>query len=154
MAALLTASAGAAASGPVYQPPGPPHYPVYTPAEPPSPPGAAAVAAAVPAPPPNGFRIQRVRRFPGKGRATAFVRVFAPGRVIVWGQGIRTVVRGARQPRVVRVPIKPKARLRRQLRRHGKARVQLNVAFRPFGGVARLPRKRSVVLRKKRRRAP
>jgi hypothetical protein len=104
------------------------------------------------APPPNGFRIQRVRRLRSNGRAIAFVRVFAPGRVFVWGRGIRTVARGAGLPRIVRVPVKPKVRLRRWLRRHGKGRIRIKIAFRPYGGVARAPRERPLVLRKRRRR--
>lgn len=104
------------------------------------------------APPPNRFRIQRVRRVWANGRAIVFVRVFAPGRVFVWGRGIRTVARGTGRPRIVRVPVKPKVRLRRWLRRKGKARIRINVAFRPHGGIAREPRERPVLLRKKRRR--
>jgi hypothetical protein len=102
--------------------------------------------------PPNRFRVQRVQRVWASGRAIVFVRVFAPGRVFVWGRGIRTVGRGTGLPRVVRVPVKPKLRLRRWLRRHGKGRIRINVAFRPYGGVAREPRERPVLLRKRRRR--
>lgn len=93
-----------------------------------------------------------MRRVPANGRAIVFVRVFAPGRVFVWGRGIRTVARGTGRPRIVRVPVKPKARLRRWLRRKGKARIRVKVGFRPHGGIAREPRERSVLLRKKRRR--
>jgi hypothetical protein len=131
------------------QAPWPDYHPVdYNPAEPrPSPPASAPPVVALR----NGFRIQRVKRVPANGRAVVFVRVFAPGRVFVWGRGIRTVGRGAGQPRIVRVPVKPKLRLRRWLRRHGKGRIRINVAFRPYGGVAREPRERPVLLRKRRR---
>lgn len=146
--------AGAQAPWPNYHPVE--YEPVeYEPAEP-EPSKGPAVSAAVPAPvgapASNRFRIQRVRRLRGNGRAIVFVRVFAPGRVFVWGRGIRTVARGTGLPRVVRVPVKPKVRLRRWLRRKGKARIRINVAFRPYGGVAREPRERPVLLRKKRRR--
>lgn len=101
---------------------------------------------------PNGFRIRRVRVIRRNGRAVVFVRVFAPGKVFVWGRGIRTSRRGTQRPKIVRVPVKPKRRLLRYLRRRGKARIRINVAFRPYGGIAREPRERPVLLRKKRRR--
>jgi len=130
---------------------------VYTPAEEEgesSSPKAPAVAPAIPAPAPawNAFSVRRVKRLWHNGRAIVFVRVFAPGRVFVWGRGIRTVGRAVGQPRVVRVPIKPKSRLRRHLRRKGKGRIRVKLAFRPYDGVAREPRERTILLRKRRRR--
>jgi len=125
---------GEAEGGPVYAP-----APVYTPAP-------------VAAPASNGFRIRRVRRVRRNGRAIVFVRVFAPGKVFVWGRGIRTIRRGTRRPKVVRVPVRPKRRLLRYLRRHGQGRIRINIGFRPHGGIAREPRERPVLLRKKRRR--
>lgn len=118
----------------------------YEPAEPRPP----AAAPAVPLPR-NRFSVRRVKRIRANGRAIVFVRVFAPGRVFVWGRGIRTIARGTAQPRVVRVPIKPKSRMRSWLRRKGKARIRVKIAFRPFGGIAREPRGRTILLRKRRR---
>ena len=146
--ALLTAPAGAAAEdGPVYAP-------VYEPAEEPSsPPQSPGLAPAVPAARAGcGSRCEARRRLRSNGRAIVFVRVFAPGRVFVWGRGIRRLARGTGRPRIVRVPVRPKVRLRRWLRRHGKGRIRINVAFRPYGGIARPPRERPVLLRKKHRR--
>lgn len=150
MAALLTALAGTAAAD------GPDYHPVYTPDEPPvpsqsdpTPAVAPAIVAPAAAPPRNGFRIRRVRRLRGNGRAIVFVRIFAPGRTIVRGPRIQTAVRGARRPGIVRVPVKPKGRLHRYLRRRGKARIRIRITFRPFGGVP-VTRRLSLALRKRR----
>lgn len=157
--ALLTAGAGALGEAGA-QAPWPSYHPVdydpveYEPAEEEESSKGHAIAPAVPAaaPPPNVFSVRRVKRLWGNGRAIVFVRVFAPGRVFVWGRGIRTVGRGVGRPRVVRIPVKPKSRLRRWLRRKGKAQIRVKLAFRPYAGIAREPRERPVLLRKKRRR--
>jgi hypothetical protein len=145
---VVVGGLGVAPSEAGAQAPWPNYHPVdYEPAEPRPP--AAAPAAPLPR---NRFSVRRMKRVRANGRAIVFVRVFAPGRVFVWGRGIRTVGRGTQQPRVVRVPVKPKLRLRSWLRRKGKGRIRVKLAFRPFGGIAREPRERTILLRKKRRR--
>ena len=77
-----------------------------------------------------------------------FVRVPGPGRVILHGRGFRRLARSAPRATVVRLPVKPKVRLGILLRKHGKARIRLNVTFKPVGGVPRT-REKVVVLRKR-----
>lgn len=146
--------AGAQAPWPIYHPVYEP-APEYTPedGEKEEPPKGPRIAAAIPAPAPlpDVFGIRRVKRVWGNGRAIVFIRVFAPGRVFVWGRGVRTLARTTNRPRVVRVPVKPKSRLLRRLRDRGRAKIEIKLAFRPRGGVALPPRDRPILLRKKRR---
>ena len=76
-----------------------------------------------------------------------FVRVFEPGRVILHGRGVRRLVRGAPRAKVVRLPVKPKVRLRRYLERHGKGRIRVEVTFKPTAGEPRTLEK-PIVLRR------
>jgi sugar lactone lactonase YvrE len=100
-------------------------------------------------PPSNRFRFGRLVLNRGNGRAVLFVRVPGPGRVILHGRGFRRLARSASRATVVRLPVKPKVRLRIFLRRHGKARIRLNVTFKPIGGTPHT-REKVVVLRKRR----
>lgn len=129
--ALLLALFGgvAAADEPVYEEaPGP----IYTPA-----PEAGKIRF-------NGLRLNR-----RSGTAVLFVRVFEPGRVILHGRGVRRLGRGAPQAKVVRLPVKPKVRLRRYLKQHGKGRIRAIVTFTPTGGEPRTLEK-VIVLRRHR----
>ena len=119
------ASAGAVEGGPVYAP-------VYEPAESPS----------------NRFLFVRVVRKPN-GYADLYVRTFNSGRLILHGRGVRRLVRGAPRPTVVRLPVKPKVRLRHWLRRHGKGRIRVEVTFKPFDAEPRTLEK-PIVLRRRR----
>lgn len=144
--------AGAQAPWPNYEP-----VPTYTPAEEEEEEGESSspsISPAVPAPAPrpNRFSVRRVKRLWHNGRAIVFVRIFAPGRVIARGRDIRTMARGAGRPSIVRVPVRPKSRLRRHLHRRGKAKISVRLAFRPYGGAAPPPRERTILLRKKLRR--
>ncbi len=91
------------------------YAPVYTPAEAPS----------------NRFLFVRLVRKPN-GYADLYVRTFNSGRLILRGRGVRRLARGAPRPTVVRLPVKPKVRLRHYLRRHGKGRIRVEVTFKPF----------------------
>jgi hypothetical protein len=71
------------------------------------------------------------------GSAVLFVRVPGPGRVILNGRGVRRLARRARRAMRVRLPIKPKVRLRHFVKRHGKGRIRVEVTFRPVGGESR-----------------
>lgn len=90
------------------------------------------------------YRLVRKRN----GYAVLYVRVFAPGRLILHGRGVRRLVRGAPRPMIVRLPVKPKVRLRQYLKRHGKGRIRVEVTFKPFGGEPRTLEK-PIVLRRK-----
>lgn len=122
---------------------------------PPCEPPAAALPVVVPPPPPvarivSRFGIRRIVRNRRKGIAFAIVKVHSPGRLVLRGRGIRRVVRGTqRAPRLLRLPIRPKVRLRRYLRRKGRAKIRFKVTFRPYGG-APFTRERQLALRKRR----
>jgi hypothetical protein len=129
--ALVAPGASAAASGPDYETaPGP----IYSPAPPPRSPGIRF----------DGLRLNR-----RSGRAAIFVRVGGPGRLILHGRGVRRLARVAKRERQrVRLPIRPKVRLMRYLKRHGKAKIRVDVTFKPDGGIPKTIEK-VVVLRRK-----
>jgi hypothetical protein len=128
LSALLLALSGGnvSAEEPVYE-----EAPVYSPA-----PEAGKVRF-------GGLRLNR-----RNGSAVLFVRVFEPGRVILHGRGVRRLVRGAPQPKLVRLPVKPKVRLRHFLKRHGKGRIRVEVTFKPLGGIPGTLEK-AIVLRRR-----
>ena len=102
-----------------------------------------------PAPGPGKVRFNGLKLNRRSGTAVLFVRVFEPGRVILHGRGVRRLVRGAPRAKVVRLPVKPKVRLRRYLERHGKGRIRVEVTFKPTAGEPRTLEK-PIVLRRHR----
>jgi hypothetical protein len=125
---LALAATPAAADEPVYE-----DAPVYTPA-----PATAKIRFA-------GLQLNR-----RSGTAILFVRVLEPGRVVLHGRGIRRFARDAPQPRLLRLVVKPKVRLRRFLKRHGKGRIRPLVTLRPQAGTLPKTIERVVVLRRRR----
>lgn len=99
--------------------------------------------------PSNRIRFNRLQLNRGNGSAALFVRVAGPGRVILKGRGVRRLSRGAPRAKVVRLPIKPKVRLRHFVKRHGKGRIRVEVTFQPIGGEPQTIEK-VIVLRRKR----
>lgn len=134
LAAVVLAMSGgaAAADGPVYE-----EGPVYTPA---------------PVAKPGAVRFAGLKRNRRNGRAVLFVRISRPGKVFLWGRGVRRVRRGAQRPTRVRLPVLPKIPLKRFLKRRGKAPIRVNVGFQPFAGMPREFEKRIVLKRKRARR--
>jgi sugar lactone lactonase YvrE len=100
--------------------------------------------------PSNKFRFAGLVKNRSNGYAVLFVRVPGPGRVILKGRGVRRLARGAQGPMRVRLPIKPKVRLRHFLKRHGKGRIRVEVTFRPVGGEP-FTREKPILLKRKRR---
>ncbi|HSS03645.1 MAG TPA: NHL repeat-containing protein [Solirubrobacterales bacterium] len=100
-------------------------------------------------PPSNRFRFAGLLKNRGNGSAVLFARVPGPGRVILYGRGVRRLVRGARQAKRVRLPVRPKVPLKRFLKEHGKGRIRVEVTFEPTGGVPSTLEK-VIVLRRRR----
>lgn len=132
LAAVLVLASSAVADEPVYE-----DAPVYSPA-----PATAKIRFA-------GLRLNR-----RSGTAILFVRVFEPGRVVLHGRGIRRLARGApyagASSQLLRLPVKPKVRLRRYLKRHGKGRIRPLVTLKPEAGTLPKTIERVVVLRRRR----
>lgn len=95
------------------------------------------------------LRFNRLKLNRSNGSAVLFARVSGPGRVILKGRGVRRLSRAAAGAELVRLPVKPKVRLRRFLKRHGKGRIRVEVTFRPVDGLERSFEK-AIVLRRKR----
>ncbi|MEX0973707.1 MAG: hypothetical protein WDZ46_10690 [Solirubrobacterales bacterium] len=131
LAASALPGAAGAAEGPTYE-----EGPVYTPA---------------PVAKRGVVRFAGLKRNRRSGRAVLFVRVSGPGKVFLWGRGVRRVRRGARGPARVRLPVLPKVPLKRFLKRRGKAAIRVEVGFQPVAGIPRTFEKRVLL---KRRRAP
>lgn len=100
--------------------------------------------------PSNKFRFAGLVKNRRNGSAVLFVRVPGPGKVILKGRGVRRLARGASRAMRVRLPVKPKVRLKRFLKKHGKGRIRVEVTFKPVGGTPNTLEK-PVVLRRKRR---
>ncbi len=98
----------------------------------------------------NGIRFNGLRLNRRNGTAVLFVKVPGPGRVVLKGRGVRRLSRGAPRAKLVRLPIKPKVRLKRFVKRHGKGRIRVEVTFWPVSGEPRSIEK-VIVLRRKRR---
>ncbi len=99
--------------------------------------------------PSNRIRFAGLVKNRRNGSAVLFVRVPGPGRVILKGRGVRRLARSARRAMRVRLPVKPKVRLRHFLKQHGKGRIRVEVTFRPTGGEPRTIEK-PILLRRKR----
>jgi DNA-binding beta-propeller fold protein YncE len=97
--------------------------------------------------PSNKFHFAGLIRKRANGFAVLYVRVPGPGKVELKGRGLRRLSRTARQATKVRLPIKPKVRLRHFLKRHGKGRIRAVVTFTPVGGEPRTLEK-VIVLRR------
>jgi hypothetical protein len=108
-----------------------------------------------PAPAPAKVRFAGLRLNRRSGTAILFVRVFEPGRVVLHGKGIHRLARGAASasasyPKLLRLPVRPKPRLRRYLKRHGKGRIRPLVTLRPFAEALPKTIERVIVLRRRR----
>jgi DNA-binding beta-propeller fold protein YncE len=101
--------------------------------------------------PSNKFRFAGLVKNRRNGSAVLFVRVPGPGRVILKGRGVRRVSRGAPRAMRVRLPVKPKVRLKRFLKKHGKGRIRVAVTFKPVGGTPST-REKPIVLKRTRGR--
>ncbi len=98
------------------------------------------------------LRYAGLRRNRSNGRAVLFVRVSEPGRLFVWGRGALPFRRAGRRAGRVRLLVRPRIPLKRYLKRRGKARIRINVAFEPFSGAPGRTFERPVLLKRKRRR--
>lgn len=97
-----------------------------------------------------GIRFGGLRLNRRSGTAILFVQVLDPGRVVLHGRGIRRYARNASQPRLLRLIVKPKVRLRHFLKRHGKGRIRPLVTLKPQAGTLPKTIERVVVLRRRR----
>jgi DNA-binding beta-propeller fold protein YncE len=88
-------------------------------------------------PPSNRFHFAGLLKNRRNGSAVLFVRVPGPGRLILKGRGVRRLARGVPRAQRMRLPVKPKVRLRHFLKRHGKGRIRVEVTFTPVGGLPR-----------------
>ena len=91
-----------------------------------------------------------LRRNLRNGTAVLFVKVRVPGRLILHGRGVRRLVRGVRRAgRRVRLPIKPKVRLRHFLKHHRKGAIRVNLTLRPADGSSPASIEKRVVLKRR-----
>jgi hypothetical protein len=108
------------------------------------------IQASLPPLPSNRIRFAGLVKNRRNGSAVLFVRVPGPGRLILKGRGVRRLARGAPRAMRVRLPVKPKVRLRHFLKKHGKGRIRVEVTFRPLGGIPKTLEK-PILLKRKRR---
>lgn len=120
-----------------------------TPAPPCVQPGDEPIRKALLQAPSNRFHFAGLVKNRANGFAVLYVRVPGPGKVQLKGRGFRRLSRTAPRAKKVRLPIKPKVRLRHFLKQHGKGRIRAEITFTPIGGVPRTLEK-VIVLRRKR----
>lgn len=92
-----------------------------------------------------------LKRNRSNGRAVLFVRVSGPGKLFVWGRGVRRFKRYAPRAGRVRLLVLPKVRLKRYLKRRGRGRIRVDVGFEPLSGEPSTF-ERPVLLKRKRHR--
>jgi len=95
----------------------------------------------------GALRFGFLRAHPRRGVATIGVRVPGPGRLALFGRQVRKRLARPEAARLVRLLVRPKPGPRRLLRRHGRAKVVVRVAFRPRAGRRLQPIRRRLTLR-------
>lgn len=97
--------------------------------------------------PPNNFAFGKLRLNRVRGAANLFVRVPAPGILVLGGRGIEPTTGAAGSPGRVKLRVRLVGKARRKLLETGVARVKAKVAFTPSGGTVRT-KSRKLTLRK------
>jgi len=83
--------------------------------------------------PSNEFRFGKLKRKRnGAGKLT--VEIPGPGKLVLTGKGLRTDRREPNRAGSFKLALKPKGALKRKLARRGRAKVTVEVAYRPVDG--------------------
>jgi hypothetical protein len=99
---------------------------------------------------PTRFSFGKVKRNKHTGEAKLTVNAPGPGRILLFGKGLWTVKRFARDVGEVKLPIKAKGKARHKLNENGKRRVAAKVTFTFSPPVSADTDTRKLTLRKKR----
>ena len=97
--------------------------------------------------PSNRFRIVRLWLSRRKGSATFYIDVPGPGRLVLSGKGIEKVIRRARRAGRVKLPIRARGASLERLKRRGKLKLALSIAFTPDGGTALTKHKKVILIK-------
>lgn len=97
--------------------------------------------------PPNNFTFGRLRQNRIRGTANLFIRVPAPGILVLGGRGVEPATGAAGSPGRVKLRVRLVGKAGRKLLETGVARVKARVAFTPSGGTVRT-KSRKLTLRK------
>lgn len=98
--------------------------------------------------PSNGFTLGRLKRNAKRGVAILAVKLPGPGLLELSGGGVVAKTKRADEAGRTRLPVKPRGRARKKLKRTGVAKLRLVVRFTPAGGSS-ARQKRVVKLRKR-----
>ena len=82
----------------------------------------------------NSFTLAKPKLHKRKGTATLIATVPGPGSLVLEGKRIKGQAKTANGAGEVKLPVKPRRKTRRKLRKSGKARVKANVTYTPTGG--------------------
>ena len=94
--------------------------------------------------PSNAFSFRRFKANRKKGTATLRVRVASPGRVKLTGPGLKPAqARVSKKNQTVTLKLRPRAGLKKKLRKRGRAKIKVRVVNTPTGG-QKLVKKRTV----------
>lgn len=108
--------------------PGPGPQPGPNPGPPPGPP-----AGPAPGPKP-GPKPGKLARLTGKGTALLTIRISGPGKLVVYGRGVRKLTKSPRAAGNTKVAIRAKGKKLRTLRNRGKVTLTVKIAFTPRDG--------------------
>ena len=100
--------------------------------------------------PSNRFTIGRLSLNRRKGTASLLVTVPGPGKLVLFGKGVKRASRRAKRAGKVRLPVRPRGAVLHRLARRRKARLTLKVAFTPDGGTTLTEGKRVTLVKGRR----
>jgi Tol biopolymer transport system component len=96
----------------------------------------------------NHFKIGKPKLNKRRGTAILPVRIPGPGKLVLFGKGVKRKAKHAAQAGKVRLKVKPKGKAKRKLREHHSAKVKAKVTYAPTGGKLRTKEKTVRLVRK------
>jgi hypothetical protein len=99
---------------------------------------------------PSGeFSLGKVSVDKKKGTATIVVTVSGPGKLVLFGKGVRKAVRRVAAAGKTKLPIAATGKTLKRLKARGRVRVRLQISFTPDGGAAAVMHKSAVLIKKR-----
>jgi PKD domain len=98
--------------------------------------------------PSNEFAIGRLSLDRKKGTGSLLVTVPGPGRLVLFGRGVKKAIKRPKRAGKVKLPIVTKGKTLKGLLKHGHVRVSLEIAFTPNGGTRRVKHKKVALIKK------
>jgi PKD domain len=98
--------------------------------------------------PSDEFAIGRLSRNRKRGTATFLVTVPGPGKLVLFGKGVKKATRRPERAGRLKLPIVARGKARKRLLRRGSVRVPLAIAFTPNGGATHAKHKKVTLIKR------